>query len=50
MCGGYEYWLGLNILEFFSNAYDTVIYNNDCEEVKLPGYRVDAFMDAAKRS
>ncbi|WP_068646559.1 sulfatase-like hydrolase/transferase [Paenibacillus antarcticus] len=47
--GGYEYWLGSNILEFSSDAYDTVVYNNDCEEVKLPGYRVDAFTDAAIR-
>jgi arylsulfatase A-like enzyme len=47
--GGYEYWLASNLLEFSSDAYDTVLYNNDNEEVKLPGYRVDAQTDAAIR-
>jgi len=45
--GGYEYWLGSNLLEFTSEPYDTVMYNNDCQPVKLPGYRVDALTDAA---
>lgn len=47
--GGYEYWLAANLLEFSSDAYDTVLYNNDKEAVKLPGYRVDAQTDAAIR-
>lgn len=47
--GGYEYWLGANVLEFSSDAYDTVVYDNDCQPVKLPGYRVDALADAAIR-
>ncbi|WP_309119006.1 sulfatase-like hydrolase/transferase [Paenibacillus sp.] len=47
--GGYEYWLGANILEYSSDAYDTVLYDNDNREVKLPGYRVDAQTDAAIR-
>ncbi|NGP46837.1 sulfatase-like hydrolase/transferase [Bacillaceae bacterium SIJ1] len=47
--GGYDDWLGANALEMCSDAYDTVLYNNDCEEVKLPGYRVDAMTDAAIR-
>ncbi|MCC2683265.1 MAG: arylsulfatase [Paenibacillaceae bacterium] len=47
--GGYEHWLASNVLEFSSDAYDTVMYNNDNEEVKLPGYRVDAQTDAAIR-
>jgi arylsulfatase A-like enzyme len=47
--GGYQYWLGSDVLEFSSDAYDTVMYNNDCEPVKLPGYRVDAQTDAAIR-
>ncbi len=47
--GGYDYWLGSNVLEFTSNAYDTVMYDNDDREVKLPGYRVDAVTDAAIR-
>lgn len=45
--GGYEYWLASNVLEFSSDAYDTVVYNNDNEPVKLPGYRADALTDAA---
>jgi arylsulfatase A-like enzyme len=47
--GGYQYWLASNILEFTSDAYNTVVYNNDCQPVKLPGYRVDALTDAAIR-
>jgi arylsulfatase A-like enzyme len=47
--GGYEYWLAANVLEFSSDAYDTVLYDNDCREVRLPGYRVDALTDAAIR-
>ena len=47
--GGYEHWLASNVLEFSSDAYDTVVYDNDCREVKLPGYRVDALTDAAIR-
>ncbi|GHO46141.1 sulfatase-like hydrolase/transferase [Ktedonospora formicarum] len=47
--GGYEEWLASNILEFTSRPYDTVVYNNENEAVKLPGYRVDAITDAAIR-
>lgn len=47
--GGYEYWLGANTLEMVSDAYDTVLYDNDQNEVRLPGYRVDAMTDAAIR-
>ncbi|NHW33039.1 sulfatase-like hydrolase/transferase [Paenibacillus aceris] len=47
--GGYEYWLASNILEFSSDAYDTVMYDNNNQPVKLPGYRVDAQTDAAIR-
>ena len=44
--GGYDYWLAANLLEFTSDAYDMVMYDNDGNEVKLPGYRVDAQTDA----
>lgn len=44
--GGYDYWLAANILEFVSDAYDTHLFNNENEDVKLPGYRVDALTDA----
>jgi arylsulfatase A-like enzyme len=47
--GGYEYWLAANLLEFSSDAYSTVVYDNEGKEVKLPGYRVDALADAAIR-
>ena len=47
--GGYQYWLAANLLEFTSDAYDTVMFDNDGQAVKLPGYRVDALTDAAIR-
>ena len=47
--GGYDQWLASNLLEFTSDAYDTVMYDNDNQPVKLPGYRVDALTDAAIR-
>lgn len=47
--GGYDYWLAANLLEFVSDAYDLVLYDHDENEVKLPGYRVDAQTDAAIR-
>jgi len=47
--GGYDFWLASNLLEFTSDAYDLVMYDNDENEVKLPGYRVDAQTDAAIR-
>ena len=46
---GYQYWLASNILEFTSDAYETVMYDGDDRPVKLPGYRVDAVADAAIR-
>lgn len=47
--GGYQYWLGANALEIVSDAYRTVVYDGDDQEVRLPGYRVDAITDAAIR-
>lgn len=47
--GGYEYWLASNVLEFTSDAYDTVMYDGEGRPVRLPGYRVDAVTDAAIR-
>lgn len=47
--GGYDYWLASNLLEFTSDAYDAVLFDNDNNAVKLPGYRVDALTDAAIR-
>ncbi len=47
--GGYQYWLASNALEFTSEPYHTVMYDNGCQPVTLPGYRVDALTDAAIR-
>lgn len=47
--GGYQDWLAANLLEFSSDAYDTVLYDTENRAVKLPGYRVDAQTDAAIR-
>jgi len=47
--GGYEYWLGVDLPEFVSDEYNTLLYDNDNNEVRLPGYRVDAYTDAAIR-
>lgn len=46
---GYQEWLASNLLEFTSDAYDTVMFDTDGKQVKLPGYRVDALTDAAIR-
>ncbi|MGL4611058.1 MAG: sulfatase-like hydrolase/transferase [Trueperaceae bacterium] len=47
--GGYEYWLASNLLEFTSDSYDLVLYDNDGNAQSLPGYRVDAQTDAVIR-
>ena len=47
--GGYDYWLGANHLEAVSDAYDTVLFDDNGQRVWLPGYRVDAMTDAAIR-
>ncbi len=47
--GGYQHWLAANVLEFCSDAYDTEIYDNQGDALRLPGYRVDALTDAAIR-
>ncbi len=47
--GGYQYWLAENVLEFVSDAYETVLHDGNGEKVTLPGYRVDALTDAAIR-
>ncbi|MBD5780655.1 sulfatase-like hydrolase/transferase [Pelagicoccus sp. NFK12] len=47
--GGYDRWLAANLLEFVSDSYDCVLFDEDDQRVKLPGYRVDAMTDAAIR-
>ena len=47
--GGYQSWLAANHLEFVSDAYDAVLFDEEDKRKKLPGYRVDALTDAAIR-
>jgi len=47
--GGYKEWLGAESLEFSVDEYHTLLYDNDDNPVKLPGYRVDAMTDAGIR-
>ena len=47
--GGYEYWLGADLPEFVSDEYHTILFDNDNNKVRLPGYRIDAYTDAAIR-
>ncbi len=49
MRGGYRYWLAADSLEFTSDAYKTVLFDEQETSVRLPGYRVDALTDAAIR-
>jgi arylsulfatase A-like enzyme len=46
---GYQHWLAANVLEFCSQPYDCVLYDENDQEVSLPGYRADATVDAAIR-
>lgn len=45
--GGYRDWLGANLLEYSSDAYDLVMYDGEGRPVRVPGYRVDAVTDRA---
>jgi len=45
----FDFWLASNLLEFTSDAYRTILYDNDGDPVELPGYRADAITDAAIR-
>ncbi len=47
--GGYEDWLAANAVEGVSGPYSSVLWNEKDEEVRLPGYRVDAQTDAMIR-
>lgn len=46
---GYQSWLASNALEFTSDAYRTIVYDEADAAVCLPGYRPDALTDAAIR-
>lgn len=47
--GGWEEWLAVEALEFSDDEYHVLLYDNDDQPVRLPGYRVDAVADAAIR-
>ncbi|WP_308345252.1 sulfatase-like hydrolase/transferase [Streptomyces sp. ISL-94] len=47
--GGYQHWLASDLLEFTSNAYRTILWDEAGKPVRLVGYRSDALMDAAVR-
>ncbi|QYY36879.1 sulfatase-like hydrolase/transferase [Ruficoccus sp. ZRK36] len=46
---GYQDWLGANCVEMTSGPYSARLWNEENEEVQLPGYRVDAMADAIVR-
>ncbi|SDU64258.1 sulfatase-like hydrolase/transferase [Jiangella alkaliphila] len=45
--GGYEHWLGADVVEFISSPFEARLYDTDGADVRLPGYRADAYVDAA---
>lgn len=46
--GGFkDFWEAANLLEFTSHPFDTVLYDAEGNEVRPPGYRVDAMTDRA---
>ncbi len=47
--GGYQEWLGVDILEFSGDEYHALLYDNENRPVHLPGYRTDAIADAGIR-
>jgi len=47
--GGYQSWLAANASEACSRPYRTVLFDERGNETFLPGYRVDAYTDAAIR-
>ncbi len=42
---GWQDWLAVEALEFSVHEYQTILYDNDNQAVRLPGYRVDAVAD-----
>jgi len=47
--GGYQDWLAAEALEFSVHEYKTILYDNDNQPHRLPGYRSDALTDATIR-
>ncbi len=47
--GAYQYWLAENTPELTSDEYRAVLHDGKGRKHSLPGYRVDAYTDAAVR-
>jgi len=47
--GGYDFWEAADTLEYTSHPYDTVLFDAEGKELKVPGYRVDALTERAIR-
>ena len=47
--GGYQDWLAANAVEIESGPYSARLWDEENQEVQLPGYRSDAMVDAAIR-
>lgn len=47
--GGYQDWFAAEVLEMTSDPFHTSLWDGDGNEMKLPGYRVDAETDLAIR-
>ncbi len=45
--GGYDFWEAADVLEFTSHPYDTMVFDAQGEELRVPGYRVDALTERA---
>lgn len=45
--GGYDYWLAIDAAGLYSDAYDAKLFDGAGELHHLPGYRADAYIDAA---
>ena len=44
---GYDFWLGGNAVESFSDSYASHLYDDNGSRVDMPGYRADSYADAA---
>lgn len=45
--GGYQHWVAADVPELMSDAYDARLFDAHGTELRLPGYRADAYVDAA---
>ncbi len=45
--GGYEFWRGVDLLEFTSHGYDGYVYDENNNKCEFKGYRADCINDYA---